>query len=336
VKKSCSELLNPMTKQSSSQTTQQQLISLYRRAIAQGISPAEVDKQVTARINRMRVSSQVETNETNQKISTLKKSLPWVVRIGALFVPLGFLAVGIYLVSLALGPIAYSYFQTGIFIQANQLVSPIPMEDVIDVTPLVINQVSADNREYRESVRRVAAPRIINEELDFTNLANWFGSSDLPDLVSGDGQAAISELEYTLEIPSLNITNAKVRIGGTDLNASLIAYPGTALPGEAGAPVIFGHSILRQFYNPNEKNPNRYNSIFSTIMTLKNGDKIYVTHDNVRYTYMVTDKTEVQPEDVYILNQRYDVKQLKLVTCVPEGTYLRRGVITAQLVEVEE
>ena len=119
------------------------------------------------------------------------------------------------------------------------------------------------------------------------------------------------------------------------MNKSLIAFPGTALPGEYGAPVIFGHSVLRQFYNPNEKNPRRYNSIFSTIMTLKNGDQIYVTHDNIKYTYVVQEKTEVKPTDVYILNQKYDAAHLKLVTCTPEGTYLRRGVVTAQLVKQE-
>ncbi len=122
-------------------------------------------------------------------------------------------------------------------------------------------------------------------------------------------------------------------VGGTDLNSSLIAFKGTALPGNPGSPVIFGHSVLRQFYNPSEKNPRRYNSIFSTIMTLDIGDKIYVTSGGVKYTYAVSLKKEVNPEDVYILTQKYDAKQLKLVTCTPEGTYLRRGVVTAQLIE---
>jgi len=104
------------------------------------------------------------------------------------------------------------------------------------------------------------------------------------------------------------------------------------LPGQPGAPVVFGHSLLRQFYNPKESNPRRYNSIFSTIMTLDKGDKIYLYYGDVRYTYVVEDKTEVKPTDTYILSQDYGVRQLKLVTCVPEGTYLRRGVVTAQLI----
>jgi LPXTG-site transpeptidase (sortase) family protein len=68
-------------------------------------------------------------------------------------------------------------------------------------------------------------------------------------------------------------------------------------------------------------------------MTLENGDRIYLTYDNVKYTYVVQGKTEVKPDDTFILAQRIDVRQLKLVTCVPEGTVLRRGVVTAQLVK---
>jgi len=67
-------------------------------------------------------------------------------------------------------------------------------------------------------------------------------------------------------------------------------------------------------------------------MTLKTGDKILLTFDDVQYTYLVQSKKEVLSTDVQILTQQYDARRLKLVTCVPEGTYLRRGVVTAQLV----
>ncbi len=71
-------------------------------------------------------------------------------------------------------------------------------------------------------------------------------------------------------------------------------------------------------------------------MTMKPGEKIYVTYDGIRYTYSVQKKVEVKPEDTYILEQEYAAKQLKLVTCVPEGTYLRRGVVLAQLEEISQ
>jgi sortase A len=168
----------------------------------------------------------------------------------------------------------------------------------------------------------------LDSALDYTDLSNWFAGEQ-----TAEELATPQAVEYTLEIPKVNIKGAKVIVGGTDLNHSLIQYPGTALPGQPGTPVIFGHSVLRQFYNPIETNPRRYTSIFSYIMTLQKGDKIFLTQDGVRYTYVVQSKSEVKPTDTYILSQRYDSRQLKLVTCVPEGTYLRRGVITAQLVK---
>lgn len=171
---------------------------------------------------------------------------------------------------------------------------------------------------------------VMGQETDFTQASNWF-----PSQTGGFQELMQSRItHYTISIPKVDVFDAVVEIGGEDLSDSLIQYPGTANPGQLGSPVIFGHSVLRQFYNPAVSNPRRYISIFSKIMTLENGDEIFVDFDGVRYTYVVKDKFEVRPEDVYILQQRYNNREMKLVTCVPEGTYLRRGVIVAQLKDV--
>jgi len=161
----------------------------------------------------------------------------------------------------------------------------------------------------------------VYQQLDYTKPENWFPEAGYP------SQNVSKITSYNLSIPKIRIDNASVAVGGTDLSKSLIQYPGTANPGETGAPVIFGHSILRQFYNP--KN---YISIFSTIMTLEYGDEILIKFDGVNYRYKVVDKIEVKPEDIQILEQKYNGRYLKLVTCVPEGTYLRRGVVIAELI----
>ena len=70
-------------------------------------------------------------------------------------------------------------------------------------------------------------------------------------------------------------------------------------------------------------------------MTMKTGDRIFVDYDGIKYTYEVKDKVEVEPEDLFILEQRYSNRELKLITCVPEGTYMRRGVVVAQLVDLK-
>lgn len=303
---------------------QKDLIDLYRKALRQGVSVEEIERKINRHLKRLSVSEYIEEKEDKIRQNTQKQKIPKVVRLGAFILPILFLTIGLYLVGSATVPILTAYVADDDG-RVMQLAAPIPQEQVMDVTPLVITQKAPVLGSETTEVE------IIDQELDFTNLSNWFAGGTLPQLQSEQQDSGITS--YILDIPKLEIENAVVTVGGTDLNNSLIAYAGTALPGEPGSPVIFGHSVLRQFYNPSVKNPRRYNSIFSTIMTLKNGDEIFVTADGVRYTYVVNNKTEVKPEDVHILTQKYDSKSLKLVTCTPEGTYLRRGVVSAQLVD---
>ncbi len=312
-----------MKRSSTPPVSRTELIALYRNAVLHGVSLDEVESKIDEHVLRLSASQKVESVADTKRIQSWQ--LPKIVRMGALVLPVAFISFGMYLLGTAALPIVNYYIWRMPEVEIGQLVSPIPTEDVMDVTPLVVTQVQA-----HEETTYNTTPKIIDMELDYTNLNNWFQAPEGEKLAFGD--QATPEDEFTIDIPKINLTNATVKIGGSDLNKSLIAYPGTAKPGEMGAPVVFGHSVLRQFYNPSEKNPRRYTSIFSTIMTLKKGDEIFVTHDGVRYTYIVQEKTEVKPTDVYILNQQYDAARLKLVTCTPEGTYLRRGVVTAQLV----
>jgi LPXTG-site transpeptidase (sortase) family protein len=172
-------------------------------------------------------------------------------------------------------------------------------------------------------------PQVLGEDLDYTHAQNWFPTASFK-----AGTSNYDVPVYQLSIPKLDIEDAKVIVGGRDLSQGLIQFPGTSLPGQLGSPVIFGHSTLRQFYYPGIDNPDRYHSIFSKIMTLKIDDEIFIDYDGIRYTYLVKEKVEVKPEDVFILQQRLNNRELKLITCTPEGTYLRRGVIVAQLADV--
>ena len=132
---------------------------------------------------------------------------------------------------------------------------------------------------------------------------------------------------YTLSIPKLGIKGAVVQVNGKDLMKSLIQYPGTALPGQLGNTIVFGHSVLPQFFNSKD-----YRTIFSTLPTLEKGDEIFLNFDGVTYRYRVEKMVEVLPEDVSVLEQHYDRERLSLITCVPPGTYLRRLVVWANLV----
>lgn len=157
---------------------------------------------------------------------------------------------------------------------------------------------------------------------DFTDPNLWFPTKPQKKVVTPVNT-------YTLSIPKLGITNALVVIAGGDLNLSLIHYGGTGLPGDFGNAVIFGHSILPQFFNP--KN---YKSIFSTLPTLEEGDDIYISFDDVTYRYKVEDMTVRDPSDLTALEQRYDDSYITLITCVPPGTYWKRLNVRARLAKI--
>jgi sortase A len=164
---------------------------------------------------------------------------------------------------------------------------------------------------------------VLGQSEDFTQLSSWFISTGSTATITTN-----SPQTYRLSIPKLKIEQAQVIFGGNDLKKSLIHYSETAFPGQLGNAVIFGHSVLPQFFNPKS-----YMTIFSTLYRLKVGDAIYIDYDTVRYKYLVSDIYEVQPTDLSVLEQRFDNRYLTLITCSPPGTYLRRLVIKTQITD---
>ena len=189
--------------------------------------------------------------------------------------------------------------------------------------------------EYSIKFNQIISPLSANSSLsgsilgesgtDFTQLSNWF-VNDQNNL--NDSALQSQKTEYTISIPKLKIDNAVVEVGSLDLKKSLIQYPQTALPGQFGSPVVFGHSVLPQFFNPKS-----YLTIFSTLYKLKQSDQILINFDNVEYKYLVEEMYEVLPADLSVLEQRFDGRYLTLITCTPPGTYLRRLIIKARIVD---
>jgi sortase A len=196
--------------------------------------------------------------------------------------------------------------------QKNTLISPIS------------GAVIATGDMVNEPVKKVKAAdtptfvgEVVNTSFDYSDASNWFVGAEKP-------KEATDYAVYTLSIPKLGIDRAVVRSDHTDLKQSLIQYPGTALPGNLGNTVIFGHSVLPQFFNP--KN---YLTIFSTLHTLRPGDTMEVSADGATYTYKISEMYEAAPDDLSPLAQVYNGRYLTLITCTPPGTYLRRLIIKA-------
>lgn len=219
-------------------------------------------------------------------------------------------------------------FEKKTIIRVLAVISGISGVVILAYVFLPILSYDVGSRKFADYVSPVprdeVSPQVQNQNYDYTKASNWF-----------DGGAKSDQFEssnigyYTISIPKLKIDSATVSIGGEDLSKSLIQYPGTALPGKRGNSVIFGHSILPQFYNPKD-----YLSIFSTLPTLEKGDKVSVGYDGVTYNYIIEDKVEVSPTDLQVLEQDQSDSFLTLVTCVPPGHPLkpRRLVVRARII----
>lgn len=198
----------------------------------------------------------------------------------------------------------------------EEILSPIP--ESLLITPGV---VSSRNPEVLAS--QTAPSPIPEPEPNLEEVANWFPTAPL------QNKHVTKITDYMISIPKLGIEDAHVKIGGKKLQETLVQYGGTVLPGEYGNTIIFGHSVLPQFFDP--KN---YKAIFSTLPELEKGDEIIVDFDGIRFVYLVERYFEIEPSEVEVLEQRFDRQILTLITCVPPGTYWKRGVVRAYLQKI--
>ncbi len=223
-----------------------------------------------------------------------------------------------YFLSLAFVTFGVATFTTVAYPLINYQVKFAPrFQRIGSLSPLTephIQQVSANSGP-------TFVDEVVNTSLDYTNASSWFAGA--PSTTS----TSSTSLVYTLTIPKLGIDHAVVRSDHNDLKQSLIQYGGTAMPGDLGNTVIFGHSVLPQFFDP--KN---YLSIFSTLHTLDIGDTMEITADGATYTYKIAQMYETTPDDLSPLAQTYNGRYLTLITCTPPGTYLRRLIIKAYVI----
>lgn len=107
-----------------------------------------------------------------------------------------------------------------------------------------------------------------------------------------------------------------------------VAYfgiPGaSSKPGQIGNTVISGHSsndIIDQ---------GSYKFIFARLDQLDIGDTVFLNYNSKRYTYSITKKEVVSPNQVNKLVYPLDKPVLTLITCTPLGTSLNRLLVTAE------
>ena len=140
--------------------------------------------------------------------------------------------------------------------------------------------------------------------------------------------------EPRLIIPKINVNVPVAYDIGND-NASQqeamkhgvahFAVPGAnSRPGEIGNTPISGHSSNDVF----EKGD--YKFIFAQLDRLESGDLIYADYKGVRYTYSVTKKEVVWPNEWEKLVYPTTKPIMTLITCTPIGTTRQRLLVTAE------
>ncbi|MEI7918142.1 MAG: sortase [Candidatus Saccharibacteria bacterium] len=137
-----------------------------------------------------------------------------------------------------------------------------------------------------------------------------------------------------LIIPKINIDVPVVYDIGNDYKSQMAAManglahfviPGASShPGQIGNTVLAGHSSNDLFDGGD------YKFVFAQLDRLNIGDTIYANYNSKRYTYTVTKKETVNPNDVSKLVYPTTKPILTLLTCTPLGTAKYRLFVTAE------
>lgn len=179
--------------------------------------------------------------------------------------------------------------------------------------------ISFDAQDYTEKATDILPPENASEQATTSSNTNT--------------SASPKSSEYNIEIAKINITAPIIlNIDGNNkeeynkaLENGVAHMAKTALPGENGNFVLFGHSS----YYANK--PGSFKEVFATLDRLNVGDTVTVTANNKTYTYKVTEEKTVSPSDVSVVNQDKSKKIMTLITCWPPKTTTNRYIIIATL-----
>jgi LPXTG-site transpeptidase (sortase) family protein len=120
-----------------------------------------------------------------------------------------------------------------------------------------------------------------------------------------------------------SVNNATIAF---DLRSGVVHYGSTALPGEKGNVVIFGHSSGVAW------EIGSYKFVFTLLNKLKPGQLVTLDYHGTQYVYVVTGSQVVPPTDMKVLDSNGTQSELTLITCTPVGTSTNRLVVHAQQV----
>ncbi|PID33563.1 hypothetical protein CR969_00035 [Candidatus Saccharibacteria bacterium] len=142
--------------------------------------------------------------------------------------------------------------------------------------------------------------------------------------------------EPRMIIPKINIdgnvnygvgADHKSQMKAMETGIAHFSIPGAnAVPGQVGNAVFAAHSSNDVFAAGDQN----YKFIFAQNEKLNKGDVIYMNYQGKRYTYSVTSKQVVLPNQIGKVQIKTKKPMLTLVSCVPLGTAEKRLLIFAE------
>lgn len=211
--------------------------------------------------------------------------------------PLGFLSVGIFLLTQVVLPVAsFELWEIGQNFNQTSLVSPRTQGSGQVLGVSLDKGVSVQNKDnfpaFVSTLVRISKPTF---------------------------------KEFSLTIPKINIDKAKVLVDSNDLSESLAHLPGSALPGERGNVFISGHSSLSILF-PLKTVP------FAKLLDLKKGDEIVVDTAGSQFRYEVVELKAINPKETWVINPpEPQARYISLMTCVPPGLNFKRLVVLGKM-----
>ncbi len=143
----------------------------------------------------------------------------------------------------------------------------------------------------------------------------------------------VRELPLKVEIPAIKLSTVIENPTSTDIELldkallkGAVRYPTSAMLGETGNVVLFGHSSYLPVVT------NKAYQAFNNIQKLKAGDLVTVYASTTAYTYRVRTVEKESTIDAVILLQ-VPGRVLTLSTCDSFGAVTDRFVVTADFVE---
>lgn len=143
-------------------------------------------------------------------------------------------------------------------------------------------------------------------------------------------------MKITLVKSGINRINLATNIPGSNpaiydeaLKHGVAHLKGTAIPGDPGLSVIYGHSGVPTFL-VGKSSPQ---IVFSLLDTVSIGDTMSIDRDGRELRYVVSGKKIIEPQDLSFMGEQTEKERAILLTCWPRGIGTKRLIIIADRIQ---